>query len=181
MLDTYQPSEEQRKQLEYLLNILIKSEQTDIRVWVLGGYGLDALYGKLTRDHNDFDLHIHEQHQEKFIQMIKSLNYYPTSEKVGKVGKEVYKQRDLSEKFRLELGVIEKGQELVRSLGFELKMPQKPLGILDGQPVWTPDLNGFKTVININNKLANKNMEYPHLEWQKAILKALEEKYPHKL
>lgn len=175
MLDAYIPSEEQQRQLDYLLDILIRSEQSGIVVWVFGGYGLDALYGKPTRDHNDFDLHVKEVDREKFIQLISSLGYYPTFEKVGDVGKEVYKHQDLQENFSLELGTVEKGQKLIKDLGIELDIPQKPLGNLNGQPVWTLDLNGFKTVININKMLAEKNKDkpYPHLKWQQTLLKAI--------
>ena len=176
MLETYKPSKQQQKQLKFLLDILTKCEQENIITWVLGGYGLDALYGRLTRDHKDFDLHIYKKDKEKFIEIIKSLGYCHTFEKVGEVGKEVYKHADLPNTFSIELGIIERGQELVRNLGFKLNIPQQPLGNLNGHSIWTQDLAGFRTIIDINNKLANKNSSYLHLQWQKEILGALETK-----
>ena len=60
----YHPSDEQLRKLNSLLAILVKCHQLGIRVWVTGGYGLDALYGTLTRDHNDFDLFINPVSQK---------------------------------------------------------------------------------------------------------------------
>lgn len=180
-LDTYQPPPQQQKQITYLFDLLEKSRANNIVVWVLGGYGLDALYGKLTRDHRDFDLHIYKKDKNAFIKILESLKYYPTGETVGVISKEVYKHRALSPNFSLEFAMVEKDKELMKRLGIELLIPDKPLGILHNHVIWTPALETFKVIIDINNKLTEKinRGKYPHSKWQHTMLAALEKKRFH--
>lgn len=139
---------------------------------------IDALYGKLTIDHRDFDLHVYKKNKNTFINILEMLGYYPTGKTVGVIGKEVYKHRDLSPNFSLEFAMIEKDKEIMKRLGIELPIPEKSLGTLNNHAIWTPTLETFKVIIAINNKLAEKGngKEYPHLTWQQEILNALERK-----
>ena len=57
----YTPSKEQLKQLEILFELIDKCKEKEIEIWIVGGYGLDALYGSLTRDHGDIDLIVWEK------------------------------------------------------------------------------------------------------------------------
>jgi len=176
----YSPSNEQIRQLDSLLAILAECRRFGIRVWVVGGYGLDALYGALTRDHSDFDLFIREESEEKFIQIARKYGYKPTSRKVGEVGKSIFVNPALSPSFRLELGTIEQAEKLLRKLNISVDIslftPEKPLGRLRDQSIWTPTLEGLKKMIEINDKLAKKagGDEYPYRDWQKKILMVLE-------
>lgn len=176
----YRPSDKQIKQLDSLLAILRECRRLGIRVWVVGGYGLDALYGALTRDHGDFDLFIKEESKDKFIQIINRHGYKYTPQKVGEVGKSVFRNPSLSPSFKLELGTIEQAEELLQKLDITtdtaLFTPEKPLGSLRNQPIWTPTLEGFKKMIEINDQLANKDGgdEYPYRGWQEKILMVLE-------
>jgi len=177
----YQLNRVQKKQLESLLSIVSGCKKEGIKVWVFGGYGLDALYGKLTRDHADFDLHIRKKSEKKFTKIIQKLGYVRTDEKVGEVGKVVFRNFNLRPEFRLELGIIEKGEKLARKLGvndISKGFPDKTLGKLCGQSIHTPTLLGFKKVIEVNDKLAEKNGwdKYPHRKWQRNILTAIEAK-----
>jgi len=176
---SYLPSDEQLRQLDSLLVILAECHRLGIRAWVTGGYGLDALYGTLTRAHGDFDLFIKEESKDKFIRIIKKHGYQHTPRKVGAVGKVVFKNPSLPPDFRLELGTIEQAEKLLRKLNIIENIsslaPENPLGNLRGQPIWTPTLEGFKKMIEINDQLAKKNSEdrYPYRDWQKKILAAL--------
>lgn len=178
----YRPSDEQLKQLDSLLAILAECDQLGIRAWVVGGYGLDALYGALTRDHGDFDLFIKEESKDKFIQIIRRHGYQYTPQKVGAVGKTVFRNPSLSPDFRLELGTIEQAKKLLQKLNIikdsTLFVPKRPLGSLQGQPIWTPTREGFKKIIEINDQLLKK--DNPHRDWHKKILMGLEKKR-HKL
>jgi len=175
-LENYQPSKEQLKRLRSLLDISSECQKQGITVWVFGGYGLDALYGKLTRDHRDFDLYVKEGSEEKLVEIIKKLGYYLTPEKIGTVEKIVYRNKNLSSDFRLEYGTLEKIKKLTSAENLELLVPEKPLGKLQGQPIWTPTVEGFKRIIEINNRFAAKDKweEYPYREWQIGIMKAIE-------
>jgi lincosamide nucleotidyltransferase A/C/D/E len=55
-----------------LLNI---SKQIDIPVWIDGGWGVDALVGRQTRQHNDVDVFVELKNGNKFIQMLLSKDY----------------------------------------------------------------------------------------------------------
>lgn len=176
----YHPSHKQLRQLNSLMEILTECRKLKIRVWITGGYGLDALYGALTRDHGDFDLFVKEKSKDRFIQIIRSFGYQYTPQKVGAVGKAVFRNPSLSPDFRLELGTIEQAKKLLQKLNITenvaLSAPEKPLGSLGGQPIWTPSLEGFKKLIRINDRLLEKDGkdEYPHRDWQKKILMVLE-------
>lgn len=178
----YQPSPKQQKQLHCLLRIINSCDTSNIRLLVVGGYGLDALYGRLTRDHNDFDLFVYEQSKAKFITIIQNIGFSPTDELVGEVGKSVYVNNNFSPELRLEFGTIEQGMQLIKKLDLKINLsfsiPATPFGVLSGQPILTPTLDQFKKLIEINNYLAiqNNQIKYPHQKWQQKILQALEQK-----
>lgn len=175
-LENYSPSEEQSKRLESLLAVSSECQKQGIIVWVFGGYGLDALYGKLTRDHRDFDLYVEGNLEEKFIEIIKKLGFYLTPEKAGTIEKIVFKNKNLSSDFRLEYGTLEKIKKLVPDENLALLIPKEPSGKLHGHPIWTPTSEGFKKIIEINNQFAVKDKweEYPYREWQIKIMRAME-------
>ena len=74
-LNNYAPSEAQMKQAQALIALIRRCDQEDLPVCVFGGYGLDALYGRLTRDHDDFDLLIRAASQPRFVQILEALGY----------------------------------------------------------------------------------------------------------
>lgn len=49
--------------------------ENGIQTWVVGGWGVDALYGKQTRSHKDLDLIIHVDHILKACQTIEEAGY----------------------------------------------------------------------------------------------------------
>ena len=181
-LDQYQPSDTQQQQLESLINIIAASEREGIQAWVFGGYGLDALYGKLTRNHRDIDVFVYERDLDVFREIITQQGYYETPETVGAVGKTVYKNSLFSPEFSLECATVEQGMSIVQAYAPERNrfetLPEQSLGILGGQKVRVPSLGQFITIIEINNQIAEKEgrEEYPHREWQHAILGALKKK-----
>ena len=52
----YLPSREQEERLSLLGSIVSALDAAGVRYAVAGGYGIDGLYGALTRDHDDIDL-----------------------------------------------------------------------------------------------------------------------------
>src|SRR3989344_7941728 len=174
-ITNYKPSITQQIQIDLLLSSLSKCAALGIKVWVVGGYGLDALYGKLTRDHGDFDLYLCKSSIDRFIKTIKSFGFYPTSEKVGTVQKAVYKHKSLPSNFKLEFTSIEQAQEKLKEFNIKQFTSHKPLGMFMGYPIWTATLDEFIKIIEINDKLSieHKRKKYPHRNWQKEILTAL--------
>ncbi|MFJ1599886.1 nucleotidyltransferase domain-containing protein [Streptomyces sp. NPDC088261] len=51
---------------EDVLSVLALLRRADVDVWVGGGWGIDALIGEQTRDHDDLDL-MHRQEQEPAV------------------------------------------------------------------------------------------------------------------
>jgi hypothetical protein len=64
-VEKYSPSVEQEHRLNLLLNLVSTLELKNIKYTVMGGYGLDGLYGELTRDHGDIDMLINENDLDK--------------------------------------------------------------------------------------------------------------------
>lgn len=50
-----------------LMTIIKLFENADIKYWLDGGWGVDILYGKQTRDHRDIDINFDAQHTEKLL------------------------------------------------------------------------------------------------------------------
>ena len=55
--------------------ILSWAYNNNIEIWLDGGWGVDALLGKVTRQHNDIDLFVEEKNYNKFIEIIKNKGF----------------------------------------------------------------------------------------------------------
>ncbi len=148
-------------------------------MFVVGGYGLDALYGKLTRNHDDIDLFIYEKDMRVFNGILNNLGFQATGNVIGTVGKTEFSNTEFPNNFTIEYGTFENGLKLLNENDRPGFVPIEPLGNLNGYKIWTPTLEGFKKIIEINNLLAAENNEpiYPHVEWVVNILNSLEEKF----
>lgn len=71
----YQPSHEQKEQLELLQELLTRLEQQGVRFILAGGYGLDALYGSLTRNHKDYDFLVFDESVADFESILSELGF----------------------------------------------------------------------------------------------------------
>jgi lincosamide nucleotidyltransferase A/C/D/E len=60
--------------------ILLALEGRSIRVWVLGGWGVDALVGRQTRDHRDLDLAIDAEQWDDCWAEMAVLGYQPETD-----------------------------------------------------------------------------------------------------
>ncbi len=59
-----------------VLHILQTLKDIHASVWIGGGWGIDALVGKQTREHNDVDIAFDVQDEEKIIQTFYHLGYF---------------------------------------------------------------------------------------------------------
>ena len=62
------------------ISIIKKANIEGINVWIDGGWGVDALLEKQTRDHNDIDLVIEMKNYLNFIDLIKREGFYEVKE-----------------------------------------------------------------------------------------------------
>lgn len=51
------------------------AEENEITTWLDGGWGVDALLGQETRDHNDIDLFMEKDNSKKFLDFIKEKGF----------------------------------------------------------------------------------------------------------
>jgi hypothetical protein len=58
--------------LKKYLNLL---ENRNFAYWVFGGYALDGLRGKITREHGDIDIYLAEKDINEFISFMNALEY----------------------------------------------------------------------------------------------------------
>ena len=177
--DTYIPSPQQKNQLDILFKILDLAESGGIILYLTGGYGLDALYGKLTRDHRDIDLYISRNQKDVFEEFLSELGFTASGETVGVVGKKEFAHKDFPESFTVEYGLLENAQKLM-SGDDDVKngLPTEPIGHLEGRSILIPSLSAFKKAIEINNSPVAKHTEsYRHREWLDVIMPRLEAKY----
>lgn len=59
----------------YLIDFYKDLEELDILIWIDGGWCVDALLGKQTRNHKDLDIVVQKKHLEKFNNFLKEKNY----------------------------------------------------------------------------------------------------------
>lgn len=60
---------------EDLINVLDLLDSLEIRYWLDGGWGVDILIGKQTREHRDIDIDYDAKYTDKLIQALVSCGY----------------------------------------------------------------------------------------------------------
>ena len=58
-----------------LLAVIVLLETDGIDVWLDGGWGVDALLGHQTRDHDDLDLVVELDYATRIIELLAGLGY----------------------------------------------------------------------------------------------------------
>jgi lincosamide nucleotidyltransferase A/C/D/E len=59
-----------------VLEVLVALEESGCRVWVAGGWGVDALVGEQTREHRDLDLAMHADDERLALATLADLGYW---------------------------------------------------------------------------------------------------------
>lgn len=60
---------------EQLFKILDVFDSCGVTYWMDGGWGVDVLYGKQTRDHRDVDINFDARYTEKVLKILKDRGY----------------------------------------------------------------------------------------------------------
>ena len=60
---------------EDLLNIIDLLESTKITYWIDGGWGVDLLFGKQTRNHRDIDINFDAKYTDELIEFLLNKGY----------------------------------------------------------------------------------------------------------
>jgi 2'-5' RNA ligase superfamily/Aminoglycoside-2''-adenylyltransferase len=61
---------------ETVLAIVDALAAADVRCWISGGWGVDALAGEHTRTHRDLDLVVEERDQQRAVEVLEGLGYW---------------------------------------------------------------------------------------------------------
>lgn len=150
--ESYVPNEEQLQRAASLLDLVKVCEETNIDVTVMGGYGLDGLHGKLTRDHGDIDMLVADEHLEQIRKILDTLGYLQDPSEVDKF---VYRKETVDPEFKIEfVGVSSLDQFTDRGAGYFI--PGEPNATLNGQPFKAMTLRGQKEMVEIQNKRAKQ-------------------------
>ena len=71
-----------RTTLGDVLTVLDLANRAGARLWIDGGWGVDALLGTQTRDHGDLDVAVEARHLEAFANALSGAGFH----KVGEAG-----------------------------------------------------------------------------------------------
>lgn len=176
--DRYVPSAAQAQQAQALIRLLQGCDAQGLTVSVFGGYGLDALYGRLTRDHGDFDLVVATETKAPLRAVLAKQGYkhMPAWSEPGR--KEVFVHPALAAPFKVEVAVMDgtiMGQ-LAQQYGIEIDLslflPEIPNGQLLGYSMRTPTLAGIEIVNLIQRQtgIARGWAEFLHHEHQAKLI-----------
>lgn len=158
-LENYVPDKEQLRRVGSLLDITRQCEDVGIIVTVLGGYGLDDIYGKLTRSHDDIDMLVADSQIDDVKTVLEILGY---QRDLGEVGKYVYKNVMMDPSFKVEFaGLSTLGQFTEKDTDYFI--PSEANASLDGQLFRAMTLRGQKDIIEIQNIRAEQEKwnDYP--------------------
>lgn len=158
-LENYVPDKEQLRRVGSLLDITRQCEDVGIIVTVFGGYGLDGIYGKLTRSHDDIDMLVTDAQIDDTKTVLEILGYQRDLDEVGKY---VYKNVMMDPSFKVEFaGLSILGQFTEKDTDYFI--PSEANASLDGQLFRAMTLRGQKDIIEIQNIRAEQKKwnDYP--------------------
>jgi lincosamide nucleotidyltransferase A/C/D/E len=70
-----QSDDDRRMSISTVLEILSVLHAHDCRVWIAGGWGVDALVGRQTRSHRDLDVAVDAEHEALAVKLLGGLGY----------------------------------------------------------------------------------------------------------
>jgi len=170
-MDVYIPGDNQEKQLEVLAELVEASKKLGINISIFGGYGLDGLYGSLTRDHHDIDVLVSSEQRNDLVQVALDMGFYEHKESWGK---KKYKRKDLGDVFYVEVVTPEKLQKFME-VGEQELFPAGDAAHLGNTVFKTPTLKGHKYVHEVQTKVAKEKgwEEYRHKENKEKLFDIL--------
>jgi len=172
-IKNYVPSDEQLNVANELTILCSETERAGVKMSVAGGYGLDALYGSLTRDHGDYDLLVADKDANALSEILLRKGYLLENDE-STVSKHVYTKPGR----KIEIGLL---SAVAQALGMDESelLPDQPNGKLLGTDVYTPTIEAHKAIIAMQNLRATQEswQEYPDAKRvnQEVLLELLSE------
>jgi hypothetical protein len=148
----YLPSEEDELRFDMVRLILTQAREAGIRLSVFGGYGLDGLYGRETRSHDDLDMFVDDESYDAAKKLMINLGAELLSEDEIKVVYTFSKLHNFKVEFA-KVGVLKNysDQDITDFL------PENENASISGFGFLSPNLAGQKAIIEIETEMARKN------------------------
>ena len=178
----YRPSPNQLRQAEVLLELLRRCGEANVQVSLTGGYGLDALYGQLTRDHHDFDLLVEAGSRNTLVKILMDLGYENVPARNDpRRRKEEYVKRGSEDDYEVEFVTLDSAAlaYYAQQFGFRpdmaLLFPSEPNGQLLGQLMHAATLEGVEMIDQVQQHNARELgwRAYKHQEHHAMLLDLL--------
>ena len=168
----YNPDSVQKERLELLKTVISIFEENIVKYSVAGGYGLDGLYGELTRDHEDIDVIVDSDDIEKARALLLTLGFKRKEDALNPT--EVYFHNVLNVK--LELGNLTKFPEHRFEGDTAMLLPGILNASLDGVSFKAVTLAGHKAIRIVQEKRHGKEDRKPKFEHDESLIAALDKK-----
>ena len=149
----YRPSSAQQERFEILKTLVNAFETANVGYSIFGGYGLDALYGKLTRDHDDLDIIVDDDSLERAHSIIYSLGFIHKKTEEG-----VERHFHPPTKTKLDFANSGRLDQISRYLGpgshldESLFLPKEINAMLNGVPLRVVTLEAQKIIAAVQQK-----------------------------
>lgn len=171
-MNNYLPSTGQINRFSELEKLVENLNGAGVGYTIIGGYGLDGLYGKLTRDHGDIDLLVGDS--GKAADIILQMGYSENFSNPDKT-KRIFKKETLPADWKIEFSTLENLKSLT-SEDIKIFVPDEPNAHLNGLTFKTPTLEGQKSIMNILTKNAVEKGwgAYKHKDHYENLIKILE-------
>lgn len=148
----YQPSFEQKERLNVLLNLVHKLSEQGSKFAVAGGYGLDALYGSLTRSHKDFDFVVADEDEQSFVDTVTAHGFVLSEIKDSGVVVYVHAEQDFELEYAL-LSILKKLTAVDDEMdGYEIGLDGLEKGSLNEVSVPTFSVENFKYLDGVQER-----------------------------
>lgn|SRR3989338_4391484 len=164
----YRPSPEQIERLNLLMRLVTRLEGSGVRYSIPGGYGLDGLYGRLTRDHEDIDMLVTREEAEAVRKMLRAASFELDIVKIrGDV--EVFRHRGTETK--LELAFVDR-LDAYSEMSHDEFLPLASNAVLQKTHFRTPTIVGHGELARIQMHRAQEGQwgPYAHSDWKHWIL-----------
>jgi len=145
-----------KQRFDIVKAILCKASERNIRVSVFGGFGLDGLYGKMTRSHDDLDMFVEDDKYESLKSLLAEMGadlQEESSEKTVCVFPGI-------EDFKVEFARASVLREFTENDPTDF-MPEEANASIDGVSLCTPNLTGQQEIIRIQTERAAEN-DWPY-------------------
>lgn len=167
----YELSEKEKEHIDLLKSLVSQLKEKGIHYVIAGGYGLDGLYGEVTRDHGDIDMLVEEKDLDALDYVLKEMKFEKVQDDQWK---REYKRS--GDDFKIECS----NPVALQKHGFGSKLtlfPEKDNAMVEGFSFSVIPLSTVKELDSRQNERARENNwpEYPHSASKERLITQIEQ------